>query len=48
LSSKKQGVRCAALSTTGEKFKKATPYDFIALTDHAEYLGVATLGRVVG
>ena len=30
------------LSTTGEKFKKATPYDFIALTDHAEYLGVFT------
>ncbi|MBW2161095.1 MAG: DUF3604 domain-containing protein [Deltaproteobacteria bacterium] len=28
------------LSTTGEKFKKATPYDFVALTDHAEYLGV--------
>ena len=30
------------LSTTGEKFKKATPYDFVALTDHAEYLGVFT------
>ena len=30
------------LSTTGEKFKKSTPYDFVALTDHAEYLGVFT------
>ena len=30
------------LSTTGEKIKKATPYDFVALTDHAEYLGVFT------
>ncbi len=28
------------LSTTGEKIKKGTPYDFVALTDHAEYLGV--------
>jgi len=28
------------LSTTGEKLRKATPYDFVALTDHAEYLGV--------
>jgi hypothetical protein len=28
------------LSTTGEKIEKATPYDFVALTDHAEYLGV--------
>jgi hypothetical protein len=28
------------LSTTGEKIKKSTPYDFVALTDHAEYLGV--------
>jgi hypothetical protein len=28
------------LSTTGEKMKKSTPYDFVALTDHAEYLGV--------
>jgi hypothetical protein len=28
------------LSTTGEKIRKATPYDFVALTDHAEYLGV--------
>jgi len=30
------------LSTTGEKIKKETPYDFVALTDHAEYLGVFT------
>ncbi len=30
------------LSTTGEKIKKGTPYDFVALTDHAEYLGVFT------
>jgi hypothetical protein len=30
------------LSTTGEKIKKSTPYDFVALTDHAEYLGVFT------
>jgi hypothetical protein len=29
-------------STTGEKLKKSTPYDFVALTDHAEYLGVFT------
>jgi len=28
------------LSTTGEKIKKRTPYDFIAITDHAEYFGV--------
>lgn len=28
------------LSTTGEKIKKSTPYDFIAITDHAEYFGV--------
>ncbi len=28
------------LSTTGEKIKKDTPYDFVALTDHSEYLGV--------
>jgi hypothetical protein len=28
------------LSTTGDKLKKGTPYDFVALTDHAEYLGV--------
>ena len=25
------------LSTTGEKIKKRTPYDFVAITDHAEY-----------
>jgi len=30
------------LSTTGEKIKRGTPYDFVALTDHAEYLGVFT------
>ena len=29
-----------ALSTTGEMMKKTTPYDFIAITDHAEYFGV--------
>jgi hypothetical protein len=29
-----------SLSTTGEKIKKSTPYDFVALTDHAEYFGV--------
>jgi hypothetical protein len=28
------------LSTTKEKIKKSTPYDFIAITDHAEYFGV--------
>jgi hypothetical protein len=28
------------LSTTGEKIKKSTPLDFIAITDHAEYFGV--------
>ena len=28
------------LSTTGEKIKKNTPYDFVAITDHAEYFGV--------
>ena len=28
------------LSTTGEIIKKDTPYDFVALTDHSEYLGV--------
>jgi hypothetical protein len=28
------------LSTTGEKIKKRTPYDFVAITDHAEYFGV--------
>ncbi len=29
-----------ALSTTGEKMKKSTPYDFVGITDHAEYFGV--------
>ncbi len=29
-----------ALSTTGERMKKRTPYDFVAITDHAEYYGV--------
>jgi hypothetical protein len=28
------------LSTTGETMKKSTPYDFVAITDHAEYYGV--------
>jgi hypothetical protein len=28
------------LSTTGEKIRKSTPYDFIGITDHAEYLGI--------
>ena len=28
------------LSTNGEKIKKSTPYDFVAITDHAEYFGV--------
>jgi len=28
------------LSTTGEPMKKRTPYDFVAITDHAEYFGV--------
>jgi len=28
------------LSTTGQKIKKSTPYDFVALTDHSEYFGV--------
>jgi len=28
------------LSTTGAKLKKKTPYDFVAITDHAEYFGV--------
>jgi hypothetical protein len=27
-------------STTGERIKKRTPYDFVAITDHAEYFGV--------
>ena len=28
------------LSTTGEAIKKSTPYDFVGITDHAEYFGV--------
>ncbi len=28
------------LSTTGDKMKKSTPYDFVGITDHAEYFGV--------
>ena len=28
------------LSTTGEKMKRRTPYDFVAITDHSEYFGV--------
>jgi len=28
------------LSSTGETMKKSTPYDFVAITDHAEYFGV--------
>jgi hypothetical protein len=28
------------LSTTGDKMKRRTPYDFVAITDHAEYFGV--------
>jgi hypothetical protein len=28
------------LSTTGEKIRKSTPLDFVAITDHAEYFGV--------
>lgn len=28
------------LSTTGQPMKKSTPYDFVAITDHAEYFGV--------
>lgn len=28
------------LSTTGQKMRKSTPYDFIGITDHAEYFGV--------
>jgi hypothetical protein len=28
------------LSTTGQRMKKRTPYDFVAITDHAEYFGV--------
>jgi hypothetical protein len=28
------------LSTTGEEMQRRTPYDFVAITDHAEYYGV--------
>jgi len=28
------------LSTNGLKLKRRTPYDFVALTDHAKYFGV--------
>src|SRR5210317_2118717 len=28
------------LSTSGEKIQKSTPYDFVAITDHAEYFGI--------
>ena len=28
------------LSTTGEPMQRRTPYDFVAITDHAEYFGV--------
>jgi hypothetical protein len=28
------------LSTTGQTIQKNTPYDFVAITDHAEYFGV--------
>jgi hypothetical protein len=28
------------LSTTGQSMQKRTPYDFVAITDHAEYYGV--------
>lgn len=28
------------LSTSGEPIKKVTPYDFVAITDHAEYFGI--------
>ena len=28
------------LSTTGQTIKKRTPYDFVGITDHAEYYGV--------
>ena len=28
------------LSTTGDKMKRRTPYDFVAITDHSEYYGV--------
>jgi hypothetical protein len=29
-----------ALSTTGQKMKRRTAYDFVAITDHSEYYGV--------
>ncbi len=29
-----------ALSTSGQKIRKSTPYDFVGITDHAEYFGV--------
>jgi hypothetical protein len=29
-----------AHSTTGEKMKRRTPYDFVGITDHSEYYGV--------
>ncbi len=28
------------LSTTGQKIRRRTPYDFVAITDHSEYFGV--------
>jgi len=28
------------LNTSGDKMKRRTPYDFVAITDHAEYYGV--------
>ena len=28
------------LSSSGQKIRKSTPYDFVAITDHAEYFGV--------
>ncbi len=28
------------LSTSGQTIKKSTPYDFVAITDHAEYFGI--------
>ncbi len=31
------------LQTTGEKHKKKTPYDWCAITDHAEYMGMMPL-----
>jgi len=29
-----------SLPTTGEKIRKSTPYDFVGITDHAEYFGI--------